>query len=126
MSIIRVRAYADARAWGAIQRGDDGEILGDGSGLVSFDTSNSGVIEFFYSGSRNEKELLVTNPVPIPFTLEVLVDGGTTSLGDAVDYINSAFHEWLPIIKDAGVLAEGDRESEDLAKRLWPQDSSRP
>lgn len=111
---------------GVIQRGDDGEIFGDGSGLVSFDTSQSGVVEFFYHGSRKEKELLVTNPVPIPFTIEVLVDDGPTSLGAAVEFISSAFLEWLPIIKDAGILAADDRESEELVRELGLHDGSGP
>ena len=102
---------------GTPRRDDSGANVGAGSGVVSFDTSKSGPMVWFYSGSRKEKELLVTNPVPIPFTLEILVGDGETSLGNASEFIYSAFCRWLPIIKDAGILA-GDRESEELRKDL--------
>ena len=87
--------------------------------LVNLDTSKSGVIEIFYDGSFKEKELLVTNDVPIPYTVEILVNDETKSLGNAVDYICKAFHCWLPVIQEMAILNENDPESSELAKLLY-------
>ncbi len=119
--LLRPRSNRSPRL-GVLRHDENGRADKEGSGLVSFDTSNSGVVEVFYDGSRKDKELLVTHAVPIPFKVEVLVDDGGTSLGNAVDFIYSAFREWLPIIDDAGVLSDGDRESEELLKGLRAAD----
>lgn len=107
---------------------DSGEA--DGEGLVRFDTSKSGVLEWFYDGPTNRKELLVTDPVPIPYQVEVLVDDGKPTLGDAVELIHRAFCDWLPLIKELGILASDDRESQALLDLLSPlergSDRTRP
>lgn len=87
---------------------------------VSFDTSQSGVIEFFYDGARKEKTLLVTNPVPIPFTVPVLTWGSNVVLGDAVSMLAQAFEHWVPLVQRIGVLKDGaNPECTDLARRLF-------
>ena len=97
----------------------DGERVPGGDGLVSFDTSKSGLLEFWYNGASKEKELMVTNTSPIPFEVEILVGDGTESLGNAVDFIYSAFCEWIPILLECGVLEGEDEESKILKRRLF-------
>jgi hypothetical protein len=80
---------------------------------VSFDTSKNGLVELFYDGSSKEKELLVTNPVPIAYTVDILVGDGKKSLGNAVDYIGQAFNFWLPIIRQIGIFTD-DPEGKKL------------
>lgn len=88
-------------------------------GNVNFDTSKSGPVEFFYSGAGKDKELLVTNPVPIRFTVELLIRDGTASLGDAVEIIHQAFTDWLPLIQKLGILSEDDNETKLLREQLF-------
>ncbi len=88
-------------------------------GNVIFDTSKSGAIEFFYSGAGKDKELLVANPVPIRFTVELLIHDGTASLGDAVEIIHQAFTEWLPLIQKLGILSGDDNETKLLREQLF-------
>lgn len=88
-------------------------------GNVIFDTSKSGPIEFFYSGAGKDKELLVTNPVPIPFSVELLIHDGTASLGDAVEIIHQAFTDWLPLIQKLGILSGDDNETKLLREQLF-------
>ena len=88
-------------------------------GNVNFDTSKSGPIEFFYSGPSKDKELLVANPVPIPFTVGLVVHDGTASLGDAVEIIHQAFTDWLPLIKKLGILSGDDNETKLLREQLF-------
>ena len=52
-------------------------------GLVHFDLGNSGVCEVFYNGATKRKEVLVTNPVPVAFRVDVLVDDGKSTSGAA-------------------------------------------
>lgn len=87
-------------------------------GNVNFDTSKSGPIEFFYSGAGKDKELLVANPAPIPFTVELLIHDGTASLGDAVEIIHQAFVVWLPLIQKLGILSGDDNETKLLREQL--------
>ncbi len=84
--------------------------------LVTFDTSRSGMIEFFYDGTNREKELLVANSVPIPYTVDILTERATKSLGNATDYICKAFAYWVPIIQQLGITSEdsGSRELVEL------------
>lgn len=87
---------------------------------VVFDTSQSGKLELYYDGATKQKELLVTTTSPIPFRVEVVGNNGTTQLGDAVDLIDAAFMDWLPVIQTVGVLSGKDRESEHLRQTLYP------
>lgn len=97
---------------------DEHENPTDGTGIVSFDTSRSGVAELFYDSARAEKELLVTNRVPIPFTVEILVGDPQTSLGNAVEFIFLAFRGWLPLIEESSVLDSDDRQTQELVNEL--------
>jgi len=91
--------------------------------LVEFDTSQSGVVEFFYNGAMKEKELLVTNPKPLKFTVPVLTDGDTAPLGDAVEMLAHAFEHWKPLIRKIGALGDvKNPENRQLARRLLPSE----
>jgi hypothetical protein len=87
---------------------------------VKFDTSRSGAIELYYDGATKHQELLVTNPVPLPYRVDVIANGGNRNLGNAVDLIDNAFSEWLPMIQTLGILSSNDRESDYLRQQLFP------
>jgi len=87
---------------------------------VKFDTSRSGGIELYYDGATKHQELLVTDPAPIPYRVDVVADGGTRNLGNAADLIDHAFSEWLPMIQRLGILSSSDGESEYLREQLFP------
>jgi len=86
---------------------------------IVFDTSRSGLLEFYYNGATKQRELLVTNPVPIPYRVEV-ADGAGTIIGNAADIIKAGFDHWLPLIKQLGVLAGGGRDDEALRDVVFP------
>ena len=65
---------------------------------VEFDTSQNGVLEFYYNGRRKEKELIVSNRVPIPYRVEILKEDGTVFSDNAVMYLTKAFYSFLPVI----------------------------
>lgn len=85
---------------------------------VRFDTSQSGLAELWYEGATKEKDLLVTLRKPIPYTVDIHIDGGVV-LGDAVSLLSSAFQHWLPLIERLGVVANDNRESVSLRERLF-------
>ncbi len=87
---------------------------------VAFDTSRSGPLELYYDGATKHQELLVTNSVPISYSVEVTgtKDGQEIALGDAVQLIDMGFHDWLPIVTASGVLSEQNRENEHLRQEL--------
>jgi hypothetical protein len=87
-------------------------------GTVTFDTSASGAIEFFYDGAMKDKELIVENTVPIKFTVDIL-GAGEAVLGDARDLINDGFRGWLPLIQKLELLANDDPESVALYSILF-------
>lgn len=89
--------------------------------LVAFDTSKSGQIEFYYDGSMKEKELIVSNPVPIPFSVDILIHDGNVVLSDARDIINKALLDWLPVIQELGILSDDDSETKALCSILFPE-----
>jgi hypothetical protein len=93
-------------------------------GLVKFDTSKSGVVEFFYDGAIKKKEIFVTEPEPIPFSVDIENYGENGVLGDAVEVIYHAFLGWLPLIRQLKILAADDRESQSLRKMLYPDDGN--
>lgn len=86
-------------------------------GLVNFDLSRSGPCELFYDGGKRDKELLVTNPVPIFYRVDVETCQGAV-VGDALQIIRNAFDDWLPCIKQLGILAGSDGESRRLSDLL--------
>ena len=81
---------------------------------VVFDMSQSGMSEFYYNGATKLGELLVTNPVPIPYRVDVL-DSAGAFLGNAADIIREGFDHWLPLIDQLGVLDGTGKD--DLALR---------
>jgi len=96
-------------------------------GTVRFDTSESGMVEFFYDGATKEKELIVSRPVPIPFRVDVKTHDGSDVLGDAVEIIADAFKAWLPVIEELGVLSADDPETRRLRELLRPlEDEGQP
>ena len=88
--------------------------------LVKFETSNSGPIEFYYNGAMKDKELVVTNPVPIPFSVDILIHDSNAILGDALKIINNALFDWLPVIQQLGILSADDSETRTLRSILLP------
>jgi hypothetical protein len=86
---------------------------------VTFDTSQCGMLELFYDGSMKDKELLVSLPNPIPFSIRVLA-GGSGAIGDVVAILDAAFRHWLPLIQRCGILAGADPESAKLKETLAP------
>ena len=80
---------------------------------IELDTSQSGLLEFYYNGVRREKELIVSKPVPIPYRIEIQKDDGTVLSDNAVIYLTEAFRTFLKII-DAIGFWENDPESEDV------------
>ena len=88
-------------------------------GLVKFDVSKNGIVELFYDGAMKEKELLVSDPVPIPCEVQLEVEGREDISRNAVTVVWRAFLDWLPLIKQAGVLASDDPESVSLRELLF-------
>ncbi len=93
---------------------------------VSFDTSNSGMVEIYYDGAIKEKGLIVSNPVPIPFSIDILANNGDQNLGDARIVLNSAFGHWLPTIRSLGVIAGDDPEERVLRESLFDEERRPP
>jgi hypothetical protein len=87
--------------------------------LVTFDTSNCGSIELYYDGAMKEKELIVGNPVPIPFHVDVLIHDGNAIFGDVREILSSAMNGWLPVIQTLGVLSADDSETKALYTILF-------
>jgi len=88
--------------------------------IVKFNMSGNGAVEVYLDGVMNDKEVIVEKNVPIPFAVNILVQGdGKTALGDAREIINLGFEHWLPLIERLGVLNAGDRESHALRNILF-------
>ncbi len=80
---------------------------------IEFDTSKNGLIEFYCDWNRMEKELIVSNPTPIPFRAEILKDDNTVFSDNAVIYITQAFLYWLEILEKM-CFWENDVESKEI------------
>lgn len=85
---------------------------------VNFDTSRSGQLEFYFDGATKQRELLVSNPVPIPYWVDV-VDGTNTIIGDAASILRAGFDHWLPLIDQLGVLGGNGRDDTALRDILF-------
>lgn len=74
-------------------------------GVVSFDTSRSGMFEFAYNGKNRAHRIWVSNPLPIPFSTEIIVStpSGPASKGDAVTFIYAAFKQWERLVPTLGI-----------------------
>ena len=92
-------------------------------GNVDFDTSKNGHVEMFYAGASKDKEVIVQHPVPIPYSVQLLIHDGTASMGDAVEIVARGFEAWLPLIRQLGVLEGDAREERFLSDALFPQSS---
>ena len=87
-------------------------------GLVEFDTSQSGLVEFCYEGAMKRGQLAVTERKPIPYRVDIIINDGPVVLGDAVRVIYDAFRSWLPLLQQLGVLKGDNPESKALLKLL--------
>ena len=85
---------------------------------VEFDTSASGVVEYFCDGAIGTKELIVSNPVPIGYRIPVTSRVDNAAVGDAVQIIEQAFLHWLPLIRRIGVLDLTDPQTLALRSAL--------
>lgn len=86
--------------------------------LVEFDTSQHGVLEIFYDGAIKEQELLVSNPLPLPFSVPVVSLVTNERIGDAAQILEDAFRSWLPLIRQIGVLVGIDPETIRLRQEI--------
>lgn len=109
---------ADLANWKKHGRHDNRSGHNPRLGLVKFDTSQSGAIELFHEGATKEKELLVSQPVPLHFSAPVLSGIGDTEIGGAMTILLAAFDYWKPLITQIGALVNDDRESSALRKML--------
>ena len=131
---------ADSDAWANSNRnlqicGDIGNLKKHGhnqnfSGMsprlvpeIVFDTSRSGLLEYYCDGATRQQELLVSNTVPIPYRVDV-ADGSGTVIGNAADIIRAGFDHWLPLIGQLGILAGAGRENAALRDVLFPGQAS--
>ncbi len=72
------------------------------------------------TAQRSTGELLVTDPVPIPFRVNV-VDPAGMVLGNATDIIRNGFDHWLPLIDKLGVLSGKGKDDLALPRSLCPR-----
>jgi hypothetical protein len=86
------------------------------SGVQLF-LARAGVLGVRYDGVNVLDELLLTNPVPVPWRIEVLTGDGKGTFGDAVELIGRAFASWVPVIRTLKVLG-GDVRSRRLDAQL--------
>lgn len=87
-------------------------------GQVEFDTSDSGIIEYYCDGATGTKELIVSNPVPIQFAVPVNSSTEKKVIGEAIDIMERAFKHWVELIRRLGLLDSSDPESLALRRLL--------
>jgi hypothetical protein len=93
------------------------------------DTSQSGVVEFLYDGAWNETILIVSEPKPIPYRVDILRDAGKRSertasqgreplrIGSSSEIFLRALAHWCPLIDELEALRD-DPESAALRRAL--------
>lgn len=105
--------------------------------VTHFDTSKSGMVEFWYDGAVKEATLLVSCASPVRFHVDIYRGDDpaiprdqpydeSAKIGNAVDIIFSGFQDWLPLIRDVGFLESDEPESNALAQILKPLCDMRP
>lgn len=79
-------------------------------GVVRFDTSRNGMIEFAYNGKNKAHRFWVTNALPILFGSDIIVTtpDGPASKGDAVTFIHGAFKQWERLLPTLGIQIRKD------------------
>ena len=81
---------------------DDGKLM---LGVVRFDTSRSGMVEFAYNGRNKSHRIWAEKLTPIPFGTDIVVTmrNGTASKGDAVQFIYDAYRQWQTLFLALGI-----------------------
>jgi hypothetical protein len=87
------------------------------SGVQLLFPPQAGVLGMRYDGVNVLDELLMTNPVPVPWRIELWTGDGKGTLGDAVELIGRAFASWVPVIRNLKVLG-ADVRSRRLDAKL--------
>lgn len=99
-------------------------------GLVHFDISKSGVVEFWYNGVSKQGILFVTNQNAIHYWINIYAGDGSglpgdessqenlTLIGDASDVLLRGFLHWIPLVRKSRVLVPGEPESDGLIEWL--------
>ena len=74
-------------------------------GVIRFDTSRNGAIEFAYNGKNKTHRFWVANPTRMPFGTEIIATSpsGPASKGDAVTFIYDAFRQWETLLPTLGI-----------------------
>ncbi len=90
---------------------------------IVFDTSRSGLLEYYRDGATKQQELMVSNTVPIPYRVDV-ADGSGTVIENAANIIRVGFDHWLFLINQLGILAGAGREDVALHYVLFPGQAS--
>jgi len=85
-------------------------------GLVTFDTSRSGVIELAYDGISKAKALLVTLAEPLYYRVNLNLKDAIVQ--DAFAVFDDAMRHWIPIIGQIGILSSAGAENLQLLGRL--------
>jgi hypothetical protein len=93
------------------------------------DTSQSGVVEFLYDGAWKETTLVVSEPNPIPYRIDILrnagerreqeasLDSEALRIGSSSEIFLRALVHWCPLIDNLEVLQD-DSESAALRREL--------
>jgi hypothetical protein len=85
-------------------------------GGISFQPG--GMMALRYDGALKAGEFLVTNPEPIPYTIEIVAGDGQGTFGPAIEVICQAFEQWRMVIVNADLLGGSDAESVQLRRLL--------
>ena len=121
-----LRLCADLANWKKHGRSENVSGRSPRLEFVKFDTSRCGMVEYFYNGATKQKELLVTNPVPIPFAIPVFEGQGESEIGDCLGITSRALTYWLPLLQRLKVLDGENPEAVELRKRCFPQGAESP
>jgi len=78
----------------------------------------NGLMAMKYDGALKAGEILVMNPDPIPYTVEIVSGVCNATFGPAIDLICNAFEQWCDLIDKADLLGGGDGESVQLRRLL--------